>query len=103
MNEKYINVVEMPDLTIYRGVRVEENTILHFKNKYVNQNLKNLVFTSKNTIVEKRFKSVTSTEINLNVGDVIIFEGEKRGYIVPVEKFITVDEAIKEYEPLKEM
>lgn len=103
MEEKYINVVEMPDLTIYRGIRVDEETTLNFNNKYVKQNLKNLTFISKSKMEGKNFKSTTTAEIKLNVGDVIIYEGEKRGYIVPVEKFITVEEAIEEYKPLKEM
>ena len=47
-------------------------------------------------------KNITDGTYNLKDGDILIFEEEGRGYIKPVETFVTVVEAIEELECLKD-
>jgi hypothetical protein len=96
--EKYIC---KPDITMYPGLKVEKNTELEFKNDNVVQSIKDLVLRSKTTIKGENFKSIYNTEIKLNEGDVLIFEEDGRGYVKPVEEFMTVDEIINELNCLK--
>ena len=96
--EKYIC---KPDITLYPGLKVEKNTELKFKNDNVVQSIKDLVLKSKTTIKGENYKSVYDTEIKLNEGDVLIFEEDGRGYVKPVEEFMTVDEIINELNCLK--
>ena len=96
--EKYIC---KPDITLYPGLKVEKNTELEFKNDNVVQSIKDLVLKSKTTIKGENYKSVYDTEIKLNEGDVLIFEEDGRGYVKPVEEFMTVDEIINELNCLK--
>jgi len=96
--EKYIC---KPDITLYPGLKVEKNTEIEFKNDNVVQSIKDLVLKSKTTIKGDNFKSVYNTEIKLNEGDVLIFEEEGRGYVKPVEEFMTVDDVINELNCLK--
>lgn len=97
--EKFI---ERPSLDMYSGIIVHEDTKLDFKNEHVEQKLENLVFHSITKIKADNFESIYDTTINLNDGDVLIFEEEKRGYIVPVNKFVKPEEAIEELKCIKE-
>jgi hypothetical protein len=49
------------------------------------------------------YKSILDTTVELQDGDILIFENEGRGYIKPVEPFVTVEEAIADLEVIKEM
>ena len=97
--EKFIS---KPSIDMYGGIRVDKDTTLEYKNDNVEQTLKDLVFISKTTVKGVDYESVYNTTINLKEGDILIFEEEGRGYIKPVENFVTVEEAIEELECLKE-
>lgn len=92
-----------PSIDMYAGIVVDKDTTLEYKNENVEQTLKDLVFNSKTIVNGDGFTSEYHTVITLNEGDVLIFEEEGRGYIKPVENFITVEEAIKELECIKEV
>ena len=77
--------------------------LLEYENENVKQTLKDLVFESTTTVKGENFTSEYHTTITLNEGDVLIFEEEGRGYIKPVEEFVTVAEAIEELELIKEV
>jgi hypothetical protein len=49
------------------------------------------------------FESVYDTTIQLQEGDILIFEDEGRGYIKPVESFVTIAEAIEDLENIKDL
>lgn len=91
-----------PSIDMYGGIRVDKDTTLEFKNENVEQTLKDLVFDSKTIVKGDNFTSEYHTVITLNEGDILIFEEEGRGYIKPVEEFVTVEEAIKELECIKD-
>lgn len=92
-----------PSIDMYPGIKVYKDTKLDYKNKNVNQSLENLVFKSKTTVKGEGYTSTYNTTINLKEGDVLIFEDEGRGYIKPVEEFITVGEAIEDLKNIKEV
>lgn len=97
------NFVRRPSIDLYPGIRVEKNTVLSYKNDSVDQTLQNLVFHSKTKVKGDTYESVYDTTIQLNEGDILIFEEEGRGYIKPVETFVTVAEAIEELNCIKDM
>jgi hypothetical protein len=94
--------ISKPSIDMLAGIRVDKDTTLEFKNDNVEQTLKDLVFKSKTIVKAKDYTSEYNTTINLKDGDILIFEEEGRGYIKPVETFVTVEEAIQELECLKD-
>ena len=94
--------ISKPSIDMLAGIKVTKDTTLEYKNENVEQTLKDLVFDSKTTVKGDTFTSEYHTVITLNEGDILIFEEEGRGYIKPVEQFVTVEEAIKELECIKE-
>lgn len=92
-----------PSIDLYEGIKVTKDTELDYKNDNVEQTLKNLVFRSKTTVKGDTFESVYDTTINLNEGDVLIFEEEGRGYIKPVADFVTIAEAIEDLANIKDL
>ncbi len=93
--------ISKPSIDMYGGIKVTKDTTLEYKNENVEQTLKDLVFDSKTVVKGDNYTSEYHTVINLNEGDVLIFEEEGRGYIKPVEEFVTVEEAIEELEHIK--
>ena len=85
------------------GIRVTKDTVLDYQNESVDQHLKDLVFESVTTVKGQGYTSTYLTTINLKEGDILIFEEEGRGYIKPVEEFVTVKEAIEELECIKDL
>ena len=88
--------IRKPSLDMLAGIRVDKDTVLNYTNDNVEQTLKDLVFHSITKVKGDNFESVYNTTIQLSEGDVLIFEEEGRGYIKPVEEFVTVKEAIEE-------
>lgn len=97
--EKFI---EQPSLDMYTGIVVHKDTTLNYTNENVEQTLMDLVFHSITKVKGDNFESIYDTTITLNDGDVLIFEEDKRGYIVPVNKFVKVEDAINELKCIKE-
>lgn len=92
-----------PSIDMYEGIVVIKDTVLDYENENVKQSVRNLTLHSETIVRGEDYKSIYRTTINLNEGDILIFEEEGRGYIKPVEKFVTVKEAIEELECIKEM
>ena len=95
--------IRKPSIDLYPGIRVDKDTVLEYKNDNVKQELKNLVFHSVTKVKGEGFKSKYDTTIYLNEGDILVFEEEGRGYIKPVEEFVTIAEAIEELENIKDV
>ena len=95
--------IKRPSIDLYPGVRVDENTDLEYNSDKVKQTVKDLVLHSVTTISGDGFKSVLKTTVKLQSGDILIFEEDGRGYIKPVETFVTVSEAIEDLEVIKDM
>lgn len=95
--------IRKPDIDMYAGIKVTKDTKLDFKTENVEQKLENLVLTSVTKVKGDNYESTYNTTIYLNEGDILIFEEEGRGYIKPVEEFMTVKEAIKELEYIQDV
>ena len=95
--------IRKPLIDLYPGVRVDKDTVLEYSNENVKQKLENLVFHSVTKVEGDGFESVYDTTIYLKEGDILVYEEEGRGYIKPVEDFVTVAEAIDELTNIKDM
>ena len=95
--------IRKPSIDLYPGVRVTKDTVLKYKNENVTQTVKDLVLHSVLQVKGEGYKSVQDTTIELKEGDILIFEDEGRGYIKPVEGFVTVQEAIEDLTNIKEL
>lgn len=95
--------IRKPNIDLLPGVRVTEDTVLEYKNKNVKQTVKDLVFHSITKVTGEGYKSKYDTTIQLKEGDVLVFEEEGRGYIKPVEEFVTISEAIEDLTNIKDL
>lgn len=98
--EKFIR---KPSIDMLAGIRVDKDTTLNYENENVKQILRNLVFKSTTTVKGEGYESTYNTTIYLNEGDILIFEEEGRGYVKPVEQFVTVKEAIEELKCIEDL
>lgn len=98
-----MNFIQKPSIDLYPGIRVDKDTVFEYKNENVKQTLKNLVFHSVTKVKGEGFTSKYDTTIHLKEGDVLVFEEEGRGYIKPVEEFVTIAEAIEELTHIKDL
>lgn len=96
--------IRKPSIDFFPGVKVNKDTVLNYENENVKQTLENLVFHSVTKVKGENYESVYDTTIRLNEGDVLIFEEEDRGYILPYgESFVTVAEAIEDLTNIKDI
>ena len=93
--------IRKPSIDLFSGVRVDKDTELTYENENVKQKLKGLVFHSVTKVKGEGFKSKYDTTIYLKEGDVLVFEEEGRGYIKPVEEFVTIAEAVEDLNNIK--
>jgi hypothetical protein len=98
--------VEQPNLELKVGIQVTEETELTYKNENVEQVLKDLtletILDEEGTNGINTYKSKSYLSINLNEGDILLFD-EKRGYYMPKFPMTTIPEAIGDMESLKGM
>lgn len=92
-----------PSVDLYSGIRVTKDMDMEYKNENVTQTIKDLVLHSVTKVKGDGYESVYDTTIELQEGDVLIFEDEGRGYIKPVEGFVTIEEAIEDLESIKDL
>ena len=88
---------------MYAGIKVTKDTKIDYENDNVKQTLENLTFHSVTRVSGANYESVYDTIIQLQEGDVLIFEEEGRGYIKPVDSFVTVAEAVEELNCIKDL
>ena len=95
--------IRKPSIDLYPGIRVTKDTEFEFKNENVKQTVKGLVFHSITKVKGEGYKSTYNTTIQLKEGDILIFEEEGRGYVKPVDEFVTIQEAIDDLENIKDL
>lgn len=93
--------IRKPSIDLFSGIRVDKDTVLTYENENVKQSLKGLVFHSVTKVKGEGFKSKYDTTIYLKEGDILVFEEEGRGYIKPVEEFVTIAEAVEDLNNIK--
>lgn len=98
--------VEQPVLDLKEGIRVSEDTELLYKNDSVEQVLKNLVLeTIKDDAGSNGINTYTSKSylrINLNPGDILLFD-EARGYYMSPYPMRSIDDAISDICSLEDL
>lgn len=97
------NFIQKPSIDLMPGIRVTKDTDITFKNDNVKQTIRDLVLHSVTKVEGEGYKSKYDTTIYLEEGDVLIFEEEGRGYIKPVEGFVTIAEAIEDLTNIKDL
>lgn len=95
--------IRRPNIELLAGVRVTKDTHLEFSNENTEQVIDNLVLRSTNYIKGEGYESEQHTTIYLQEGDVLIFEEEGRGYIKPLENFVTIKEAIEDLTNIQDL
>lgn len=98
--------VEQPNIDLKIGVMVTEETEFTYKNSKVEQVLKDLVletiFEDEGTNGINSYKSKSYLQLNLNAGDILLFD-ENRGYYMPPYAVERIDDAIADIESLRGM
>ena len=97
------NFIRQPSIDLMPGIRVTKDTEIEYKNKNVKQTVRNLVLHSVTKIEGEGYKSKYDTTVQLNEGDVLVFEENGRGYIKPVEEFVAIEEAIDDLTNIKDL
>ena len=95
--------IRKPSVDLYPGIQVTKDTVLEYKNENVKQTVKDLVFHSVTKVKGDGYRSKYDTTIKLNEGDILVFEAEGRGYIKPVEEFVTIAEAIDDLKNIEDL
>ena len=95
--------IRKPSIDMYAGIYVTKETELNYENDNVKQTLKDLEFHSITKVKGENYVSVYDTTITLEEGDVLVFEEEGRGYIKPVEEFVTIGEAIEDLKAIEDI
>ena len=98
--------VEQPVLDLKEGIKVTEETELLYKTDKVEQVLKDLVLE---TILDdsgsngiNTYKSKSYLSINLNPGDILLFD-ENRGYYMASYPVVSIDDAISDINSLRDI
>lgn len=97
------NFIRKPSIDLFPGIRVNKDTVFYYENKNVRQSIENLVFHTVTTLKGENYESTYDTTIHLQEGDVLLFEDEGRGYIKPVDSFVSVEEAIEDLTNIKDL
>jgi len=99
------NYIKNPDVTIYKGVCVDKDTVLSFEREdgKLKQELKDFKFVQYEKREADNFVSETKTTIDLKEGMVVLFEDKNRGYVVPVERYVTIGEALEDLGYIKDL
>lgn len=95
--------IRRPNIELLTGIRITKDTDIEFENDNVKQTIKDLVLHSVTKVKGDKFKSTYDTTIYLEEGDVLIFEEDGRGYIKPVEDFVSITEAIDDLTNIKDL
>lgn len=95
--------IRKPNIDLYPGIRVDKDTVLEYKSENVEQKVENLVLQSAMKVQGEGYESMYISTIHLKEGDVLIFEEEGRGYVKPVEDFVTIADAIDDLTNIKDL
>lgn len=98
--------VEQPNIDLKIGIKVTKDTELTYQNDKVDQVLKELkletILEDEGTNGINTYKTKTYICINLNAGDILLFD-ENRGYYMPPYPVESVEDAISDITSLKDI
>lgn len=102
MKKEYF--VEQPNIDLKVGVRATKDTVFVYNNSKVEQSLKDLVLetilTDEGTNGINIYKTKSYIQINLNEGDILLFD-EERGYYMSPYPMASIEDAINDVESLR--
>lgn len=90
-----------PDISLYPGIQVDKDTVLEHHTENADQTLKDLVFHSVQRVKGENYEGMYDTTIQLKEGDILIFDDGK--YVKPVEKFVSIREAMEDIHSMEEL
>ena len=97
---------EQPNMEIKPGVKVTKDTQMHYKTENVEQVLKDLkletIMDADGSNGINTYKSKTYIEIDLNDGDILLFD-ESRGFYLPAIPMTTIEDAIADLTAMKDI
>lgn len=96
------NYIMMPSVDLYPGIRVDKDTVLEYKNDNVEQKVEALMLHTVTHVTGEDYESVYDTTVHLQEGDILVFD-ERRGYIKPVERVVTIKEAVDTLSNIKSL
>ena len=106
MEEKLELFVEQPDISLFEGIRVTKDTIKSYKNETVEQEIKDLkletIITEDGSNGINTYSRKTYLKINLNEGDILLFN-EQKGFYLPTYPVSTIEDAITVITSLKNL
>jgi len=98
--------VEQPNIGLKEGIKVSKGTELTYKTENVTQMLQDLVLETilceEGSNGVNSYKSRSVVTINLNDGDILLFN-EQRGYYLPPYPVESIDDAISDINSLNEI
>ena len=97
------NFIRKPSVDLMPGIRVTKDTVISFENDNVNQKIENLILHTVMHTKGEGYAVTTHSTVYLEEGDVLLFEEEGRGYIKPVDGFVTIKEAIEDLTNIKDL
>ena len=97
------NFIRRPSVDLMPGIIVTRETALEFENENVKQVIRDFQLHTVMVIEGEGYKSKSETTVYLEAGDVLLFEPDGRGYIKPVEGFVTIEEAIDDLTNIKDL
>lgn len=95
--------IRKPQIDFFEGVKVSKDTELDYKTDSIEQTVRNLELHTVTHIKGEGYVSTHDTTVYLQEGDVLIFEKDGRGYIKPLDTFVTVEEAIDDLLNIKDI
>ena len=105
MKEKLNLFVEQPNLSFLQGIKVNKNTERRYNNETVEQELKDLkletIITEEGSNGINSYSRKTYLKINLNEGDILLFN-EQKGFYLPTYPVSTIEDAIADINSLED-
>lgn len=96
--------LEQPDISLKKGIKITKKIKLTYKNEKVEQELKDLKLETyiedEGTNGINSYTSKSYIKINLNEGDILLFD-ENRGYYMPTYPVESIEDAISDIESLR--
>lgn len=97
--------VDQPTINMKAGIAVKKDTEFLYRNENVEQVVKDLIFETikreKGSNGINSYESKSYIKIQLNEGDVLLFD-EHRGYYLPAYPVTSIEDAISDISSLEE-
>ena len=89
----------VPDITEYKGLRVQKDTKLEYKTETIEQVLENLTLVTIMNDKGDGYDSKSIVHVYLSEEDILLFD-EKRGYFKPGVTMQSAEEIINDFKAL---